>query len=204
MTLYEILGVRPEATGDEIRKAYRRLAQQHHPDKGGDASLFCEIQKAYEVLSSPSLRAEYDATGRTPESATDRLRAQVLSELQQVVQAAMQSSAQPGFNLLDACLSVVRSARGNASAGLRATTLTRDRYTKAKERLILRDNGDRALLDIVENNLAVAAKEMVAINEQLSRLDMIDSILLGYSYVIEPETQRYTTSTSRWVSYTDF
>ena len=40
MNYYEILGVEDKATGDEIKRAYRKLASQHHPDKGGDKSKF--------------------------------------------------------------------------------------------------------------------------------------------------------------------
>jgi DnaJ-class molecular chaperone len=45
---------------DEIKKAYRDLARQHHPDKGGDAETFKGVQEAYETLSDPQKRAEYD------------------------------------------------------------------------------------------------------------------------------------------------
>ena len=48
---YSTLGVQRNATPDEIKKAYRKLAGQHHPDKeGGDKLKFQEIQKAYEIL----------------------------------------------------------------------------------------------------------------------------------------------------------
>ncbi len=57
---YTTLGVGKNATQDEIKKAYRRLASQHHPDKGGDTAKFQEIQTAYDVLSDPDKRAQYD------------------------------------------------------------------------------------------------------------------------------------------------
>ena len=56
---YAILGVDKQATDTEIKKAYRKLASQHHPDRGGDASKFKEIQEAYEVLGDASKRAAY-------------------------------------------------------------------------------------------------------------------------------------------------
>ena len=61
---YEILGVCKDASADEIKKAFRRLAIQYHPDKeGGDEARFKEVNEAYEVLKDPSKRQRYDQFG---------------------------------------------------------------------------------------------------------------------------------------------
>ena len=61
---YEVLGVSKGASADEIKKAFRRLAVQHHPDKeGGDETKFKEINEAYEVLKDTSKRQRYDQFG---------------------------------------------------------------------------------------------------------------------------------------------
>jgi curved DNA-binding protein len=60
---YQTLGVNRTASDDEIKRAYRRLASQHHPDKGGDKERFQEIQEAYSVLSDPAQRQQYDNPG---------------------------------------------------------------------------------------------------------------------------------------------
>ncbi len=60
MTYYDILGVSKTASQDEIKKAYRKLAMKHHPDKGGDEHKFKEISVAYDTLSDPQKRIEYD------------------------------------------------------------------------------------------------------------------------------------------------
>ena len=57
---YATLGVAKTATAAEIKQAFRRLASQHHPDKGGDTQKFQEIQAAYAVLGDEQKRAEYD------------------------------------------------------------------------------------------------------------------------------------------------
>lgn len=63
MSLYEELGIAKEASQDEIKKAYRKLAMKHHPDKGGDPETFKKISHAYDVLSDESKRQNYDMTG---------------------------------------------------------------------------------------------------------------------------------------------
>jgi curved DNA-binding protein len=57
---YDILDVKTSATQDEIKRAYRKLASQHHPDKGGDVAKFQEIEEAYRTLSDAEKRAQYD------------------------------------------------------------------------------------------------------------------------------------------------
>lgn len=60
MDYYKILGVDKNSTLDEIKKAYRKLASKHHPDKGGDKKTFQEVQEAYSTLSDPNKRSLYD------------------------------------------------------------------------------------------------------------------------------------------------
>jgi len=58
---YETLGVEKTADSDAIKKAYRKLASKHHPDKGGDTEEFKKIQIAYDAISDEDKRKQYDA-----------------------------------------------------------------------------------------------------------------------------------------------
>jgi DnaJ-class molecular chaperone len=60
MNYYDVLGVPTDASEADIKKAFRKLASQHHPDKGGDTTKFQQIQEAYETLSDGNKRQEYD------------------------------------------------------------------------------------------------------------------------------------------------
>ncbi len=61
---YSILGVSRTASADEVKKAYRKLAHEHHPDKKtGDEAKFKEVNEAYQVLSDPQKRSNYDTLG---------------------------------------------------------------------------------------------------------------------------------------------
>jgi DnaJ-class molecular chaperone len=81
MNFYETLGVAKSATADEIKAAYRRLAQKHHPDKGGDQVKMQEIQRAYDVLSDPEKRARHDAGENTDGPSLEDQRAIVLAQM---------------------------------------------------------------------------------------------------------------------------
>src|SRR3989344_7606346 len=63
MDYYEILGIKKDASQDEVKKAFHRLAHKYHPDKGGDENKFKEINEAYQVLSDAQKRAQYDQFG---------------------------------------------------------------------------------------------------------------------------------------------
>ena len=63
---YNILGVAKGASQDEIKKAFRKKAHEHHPDKGnGNADKFKEVNEAYQVLGNPEKRKQYDQFGST-------------------------------------------------------------------------------------------------------------------------------------------
>lgn len=76
-TPYEVLGVKPNATADEIRKAYRKLAKQFHPDlnpgKPAAEARFKSVSAAYDILSDPEKRGRYDR-GEIDESGAERPR----------------------------------------------------------------------------------------------------------------------------------
>jgi DnaJ-class molecular chaperone len=61
MDYYKILGVNENASQDDIKKAYKKLAMKNHPDRGGDTQKFQEISQAYDTLSDDQKRAQYNA-----------------------------------------------------------------------------------------------------------------------------------------------
>ena len=62
-SFYNVLNVPETASQEDIKKAYRTLAMQHHPDKGGDAEKFKKLCQSYEVLSDHDKRRQYDTFG---------------------------------------------------------------------------------------------------------------------------------------------
>jgi len=63
---YNTIGVNETATQDEIKKAYRKLAIEHHPDKGGDENKFKKISEAYDTLGDEIKRSQYDNQRQNP------------------------------------------------------------------------------------------------------------------------------------------
>jgi len=69
MDYYQILGIEKNASADEVKKAFHKLAHKYHPDKGGDEKKFKEINEAYQVLSNAEKRQQYDQFGQTFDNA---------------------------------------------------------------------------------------------------------------------------------------
>ncbi len=79
--LYEILGVPREANHAAVQRAFRSLARKCHPDAGGDQASFQRVKLAYSVLSDPTKREKYDATGEIDEDKPDNSFAEVVQTI---------------------------------------------------------------------------------------------------------------------------
>ena len=153
-TPYELLGVKPDASADEIRKAYRKLAKQFHPDinpgKPEAEARFKEISAAYDLLSDSDKRARYDR-GEIDETGAERpprgyYRSQAEGAQGWRYQPEGEMDLSDLEDLFAAFGSAGRRRRGEAGAGFRARgadrhfTLTVDFVTAAtggKQRLSL-------------------------------------------------------------------
>ncbi len=98
---YSILGVSKNASKEEIKKAFRRLAHKYHPDKGGDEAKFKEINEAYQVLSNDQKRAQYDQFGRTFEGGGAQQGGFDFSNFSQWFGGAQHSGQNANFNWQD-------------------------------------------------------------------------------------------------------
>lgn len=86
--LYKTLGINPDATKDEIKKAYRRLSILNHPDKdGGDADKFAEISKAYKTLVNPETRETYDSSNQLEIMAKQNIRQAMIGFVNECIKA---------------------------------------------------------------------------------------------------------------------
>ncbi len=96
---YETLGVERDADAATLKAAYRKLAAQHHPDKGGDVEMFQAIAAAYATLSDPDKRAHYDRTGedgqRVP-SEMEMIAPLVIGAFDRAAEAALAGKSGPG------------------------------------------------------------------------------------------------------------
>jgi curved DNA-binding protein CbpA len=115
MSLYDDLGVSPDATPEQLSAAYRAAAKKHHPDAGGDPEAFAKVGHAIAILRDPKRRAEYDRSGQ--EDFTDNhpdaeARSYLMGEFSQHWGAFLNAQISDWINIAD----MVRSGLTRRSA----------------------------------------------------------------------------------------
>jgi site-specific recombinase XerD len=181
-TLYEILGVAPDATKKEIKAAYLRESSKHHPDKkGGTAQKFNEIKQAFDALYNDETRAEYDATGKVkpPEDEEQFVRHVVIEMLKATldhpdVHDAPDLLRVMGANIID-----------KKSSYLRASMLANKMINKRQKMLdkIKRKNGGENLITaVIEKDIAELAVSIANAEKGMTRCTAMLELLDEYEF----------------------
>lgn len=157
MSHYDTLGVRPGATTDEIKQAFRRRASDAHPDKGGSAEDMAAINRAYETLSDEARRAEYDATGTSSEAGS--VQAEARDALITLFRASIENSDGDHVGEVRSMLAQHHAGlvRGQADCEKKRTRLV---HRRKKVRVKAGENLVHALID----------DQVRALDQQLARM----------------------------------
>lgn len=203
--LYQTLGIDRDASASDIKSAYRNLVKEHHPDKGGDPEMFIAITTAWDVLSDPDAKAQYDVSGTFNDKAvlTDRqLVVQCLASLfQQLIQI-------PGS--LDDDVNIIVSMRQQLvqqRAGAAATLIQIDEHEKGlkglRDRLDYTGAEDNLFTSTIDTNLRQGeeAREKLISQQRirekcLEELDLHKTVTRMVLSNMRFSGQAYTTTTS--------
>lgn len=184
--LYQILGVRKNATPGAIKQAYRRKCSEHHPDREqGDADKMLAVREAYDVLKNPDRRAKYDATGETKQSTPlDAIAMQMLA-------SAFASFVQQGDDYLDP-IPTIRKAFNDRLVQEQQNLKKLDKqlahiYKRAKQ-IQKQDASDNIYAGIVEQ-LTSQTKASIAACEQVIQAIPIGLKILD-EYTGKPAEER--------------
>lgn len=170
MILYETLGVKPDATKAEIKKAYRKLASKYHPDKpDGDEEMMKKVQRAYDVLSDDEKREEYDKSG-------DEI--QDLDEFEQQVADLFETFVRGGDYSGDIILRIELALEQNLEDGKRSIKSLEGKIKNLNAligRIVICD-GKKNIFEIVLNKNIKLAKTNLQKNKDL--VDMVAKVIL--------------------------
>lgn len=185
MTLYDTLGLQPDATADDIKKAYRRLAMQHHPDRRGDKADFQKVKEAYEVLSDPDRRAQYDKDGTV--DIKSPLRQQAEHFLPSVAEAVFNACPDPDkFDLVAAMKSEMAQARLLLVPEQMALNDMERKLKKALKRF-KRKNGENFIAALLQERIDSIKRQADAKEHQFQLYGEVLNVLEDYSYDLGPD-----------------
>lgn len=183
MSLYDELGLSSDATQDEIKEAYRRRASETHPDKeGGDHAAFIRVKAAYDVLSDPVKRAEYDAMGdmEGPEFQLRNTIAQAFSHFAQLDDL-------PETDLVLVIKNEFAKSRKNGRVELKRLRRVVKNYKKLSNRIKTKD---KVVLGILRKKREEILKQAMHLRLQIQIGGLLLEMMDEYSYVYAKPTQR--------------
>lgn len=186
MTLYDILGVSSKATQQQIKKAYRDLVKKLHPDhnNGEENSEFLAVQQAYEILSDPNLRAEYDRTGELPKNelnpydqAVDRL----ASSFRVTIEKLSASDALLNTNPIILISELIEASQHTIEQNIVIVDATLTRLENYTDRFTT-NNKTSFLINVINNYIASLQKNKVELEKEIKIITIALDILSGITF----------------------
>jgi curved DNA-binding protein CbpA len=191
MKLYVLLGIELDATPEQIKTAYRKMAQVNHPDKGGDVELFQAIQNAYEVLSDPERRAKYDETGddtRAPD-----VQSEALAAIGEMLIKLIDTCDFETENLIGSMRNAVSGKRMQAESKKLHIENMIERRKKAMDRITMTEDGPNVMHQIVQSAIDNATQQLKVVDHFIGVTNRIDDILDDYLYSTDAAKAKYGT-----------
>ena len=179
MNPYTELDVPVDASLETIKQRYRTLAQIHHPDKGGDEELFKRIKLAYEILSDPVRRKQYDITGETTTTnAKDEAVANIVQILLHVV---------PNFNVdQDDLINIAEMETRTMLDLVHKDIGVTERYIlnleKVLSKLRIKTEGENLLSSFIVNQIQQRKLELESFQRRIQVCNLMLEILKDYEY----------------------
>ena len=182
MNLYDELELPKNCTSDEIKQKYRILAQIYHPDKAvfGDEEKFKRIKLAYETLSDPVKRAEYDSTGRY--GINDTIKTEAITRLANMMNH-FTKKLNPEYDdlVLSFKVDIYKAQQGindsieSFNTEIKKLKIFSNKIKKKKE-------GENILKSFVDNMIEQYQREIISMQRTLEIFDLMLVILHDYQY----------------------
>lgn len=180
MNLYLILEVSKEATKEEIKKAYRKLAFKHHPDQGGNKEDFNLILNAYNVLSDEELREFYDKTGQVKKNDFIQRFNAFISEI--IIPTIINTNSVSNVDMVERMCATIKKAKSELNLHIEKIENKSKSLQEVIDRLIIKKNCDDSLRDTFNQTIEIDKNKIEAIKRDVVFLDKCYYIVSGYTY----------------------
>lgn len=183
MSLYETLGVPPDADKAAIRSAFRRRAKETHPDAGGSAETFQSVELAHRILTDDERRARYDETGQVDEGAgNDEARA--ISIIAQMVDHALTKDDLKHHDLVGDIRKQINSEIETARQNIKEAQKYLDRAADARKRATVK-KGRNLLAGLIDKKAAAAKQAQTMLEQQIKLRERALAMLEDASFDFE-------------------
>lgn len=192
MNLYAILNVEPTASQNDIKKAYRRLAQVNHPDKNHGnkeaKAKMQDIQRAYDILGDPERRKRYDETGATQDGPTTfTIAREQLAML--FVQMADNKDAD-SFDFKKGARDTINAMITDMKGKITLLQRSLRNIEKARKRLKRKTEGEPFLIQVLDAHMRQTKEKIAHHENNIEVAGIMLKMLDDYEYEVEAETQR--------------
>lgn len=189
--LYAILRVPKGASADRIRKAYRKLALAHHPDRGGDAATFQAATEAHDVLSDPEKRARYDATGQVDARPAPHPQADVMALLTPLLAAVLEGMVKQGADpkhehVVEHLRRSLREVESKVKADRAEALRLKAGVEASVARFTCYDGEENLLAAAARTHLAQVEQRLKKIEEHAARVTKAVEYLKTCGYKVDP------------------
>lgn len=194
ISYYDILNIPDDATGQEIKDAYRTLSKQHHPDKEGDREEFESITRAYKVLSDPEKREQYDKLGEDPEL--------YQRHIQNAIKYFEEAAERNPENIGEEILILQKDARNFLNNQIKTFSkeIAKKRNILGK---ILNNPENDFLREYINNSIDDLETQINNIHQSIDDLGKMIEILNNYIFVAKPKVNYQSGITLDWLHHRD-
>ena len=178
---YDELGVGREATPEEIRAAYRRKAHVLHPDKGGGVDRFQELQRAYDLLSDPERRQQYDRTGFTGRQNPRHI--QLVTQLVGLMEQIIDQVPDPtSVDLRHIAEQSIRNSQNAVREKLRQLQTQLRKSQRMLGRFQHKHNGENLFENMLRSKVRNLEQRIAAMQQEVSDGDTLIQLVADYDY----------------------
>lgn len=185
MSLYDVLGITPDATSEEVKKAYKSMAQKTHPDKpNGSEKEFQAVNGANAILSDPNRRAEYDQKQVSP----------AVSKLAELFNSMIDSNDFSG-DIIATATSTVNDAILHISKKRKSTNKDVKKFKSLLGRV--ESKGDNIYENLLNSKIATCEQRILALDADAKIMAEILALLTEYKDT-DPQSKFTQPASMEW------
>ena len=180
---YTVLGVKADASSNDMKAAYRRRAKDTHPDVGGSTQEFNDVKLAHSVLSDPDRRERYDRTGEIEEPEPNNIEQGALERIGVMLQVVLEATPDPNDRDLVALMKAHLIAEiKTANDRLKVTQRSIQRAEKMRGRFRRKSPGDNPIHGILEWQINALKKALGSGEAAIKQREWAIELLNDYNF----------------------